>query len=433
VAVFLNAHSYASSGAEEDTQESVAGAQKTTISDLPWEIMAEIFSYLDAKEMARADQVCKAWHEVLVAYAPALAISPFLFEPICVRETLDIPDAEVARALMFHVHKNGFAPLDNVFISPEYYPQNTRLLNHADLGGHPLALSAWHNALFGEAPQDIQALALIMSQILVGQNVSEDTLGRITPYVKKVGKRSRFKRFSGGEKQGDIEALTEAPCTIVVSAQDLLAHKSILEAILGTHPDHRVMLCFDSDAFIRDGRLTMSKAHIPANLRHLTLADPFGAVTSIGGYFLAYTNLVTFEARGMRNVQYIDDFFLFSCARLARCSLHGLTNHTRIKAAFLASCPELQDLHALGLSSLESIDGAFCRHCLKIKELHLHGFKMVESIGPNFMLGCLALMDVDPTPLTRVKQVGADFLKGAKLSPVNRLKVAQLLARPRQG
>lgn len=62
----------------------------STLPELPDEVMVSIFSYLSAKETARASIVCKIWHRI--------AADPFLWKNLCLRDfppTLPLPTKNV--------------------------------------------------------------------------------------------------------------------------------------------------------------------------------------------------------------------------------------------------------------------------------------------------------------------------------------------------
>lgn len=295
-------------------------SQSSPIAALPVEVMEHIFSYLSPRlspqEMARDRELCSLWCNLLEGQnGKSISHSRVLFDAAPLRDASSIPDVEMTQIVALHMKYNGFAPLQNVFISPNQYPRGTRLMNASDLMGRQDTLDAWYWALFKQDPQDPHALALVMSalpQILVAGKTSLETLGRITSYVKRVGEATRFVRFTGYETQEYLAALEEVSHTLVVRAHDLQNSKDALNTLLDTRDDHRVILSLDGEAFLEGGVrdifrkgavLTMFNGDIPENLHHLILSDPFGQVVSIAPYFLSgYAGLTSLDTRGLKNV-----------------------------------------------------------------------------------------------------------------------------------
>ncbi|MCA0370175.1 MAG: leucine-rich repeat protein [Proteobacteria bacterium] len=456
----------------DEPQDAVV-TQTGPFATMPNEVTEHILSYLSAEEAALARLVCASWRGILENQhgRKAFAHSNAFYNPYSFIDTSLIPDADVTQMLAFHIKHSHFAPLENVFIGPNNYPQGTRLLEAKDLEAHPDTVSAWYNALFGEAPQDAHTLALVMSalpQILVREETSKETLRSMTSYVKKVGKNTRFKRFTGTETEQEKDALGAWAHTMVVRSDELQAHKDELTALLATHADHHVILSIDGEDFLQDGVLTMSEEDIPRNLRHLTLADPFGKVTTIGNTFLfkaalksfgvrglanlraigdgflsdthitsvdtrglpnltkigtgflVQTGITSFDTRGLPNIQSIGAFFLANTS-LKSVDTRGLTNLTTIDEYCFHSCKGLKSVDTTHLSNLASIGGSFLSYA-GVTDFDARGLANLTSIGDRFLLRT-GITSFDPTPLTAVKQVGPHFFYGTPLSPEERTKV----------
>ncbi|MCA0370575.1 MAG: F-box protein [Proteobacteria bacterium] len=407
----------------------------TTIAQIPHDRMADIFSYLTPKERLIADQVCKAWHSILAAeHGQMHAVSASLFGSTFTHLAHQIPDDLVAQCLRHRVNDKGFAPLETIFINPNLYPQGKRLLSSTDLKENPRIVSAWYTALFGKAAsQDPHALPLVMSalpQILVNERVGKDALDAITYYVEKVGRNTRFMRFTGSETQADLDALHTAPHTLVVRAQDMQAHKDSLSSPLNARNDHPVVLCFDDETFIKNGALTMSKNHIPHNLRHLILSDPFDKITSIEPSFLMlHEGLESFSARGLTATKTIKLHFLSSCKNLTICDVRGLAKVASIGACFVFKCPKVEKFDSRGFANLTEISGGFLKDSTGLTDFNAGGLTYVKSIFHSFLHGCTSLTNFDPTPLTRLKQLGQDFLSQTALTLDARTKVDAFLER----
>ncbi|MCA0369826.1 MAG: F-box protein [Proteobacteria bacterium] len=433
--------------------------QISPIGTLPPEVTQHILSFLDAPGAARVRGVSSLWQGILSnQHGKAFTHSNGLFGCAYPEVLASIPNNEMAKTLAFHIIQSGFAPLEHVLISPDLYPQGARVLQASDLQAHPDIISGWYTALFGHAPQDAHGLALVMAvlpQMLVREHISAQSLGRMTAYVEKIAKSTHFVHFTGDESQEDVAALKEAPCTLVVRAQDLQACNDALAALLEARQDHRVVLCLDSEDFIQGGALKMSKDDIPGNLRHLTLSDPFGKVTSVKSRFLnGSTGLISFETRGFTRLMSIGNGFLGRCLGLTFFNPGGLGNASIIKDFFLAGCTGLTSFdgrdftrltcvgnyflwggtglvsfQSRGLTSLISIGHSFLAGCTSLRFFDAQGMGKVRSIGGNFLLVCADLTTFDPTPLTSLAHVGQHFLPNANLSLEDQAKVDALLAR----
>ncbi|MCA0370198.1 MAG: F-box protein [Proteobacteria bacterium] len=389
-------------------------AQTSPIAALPNEVLDQILSCLSLTGMLGAGHVCKLWNEITndLATAPngRAPLSSILFDPNPASKAYEISHKDMAITLFFHIKRSGFAPLENVFISPDLYPQGTHLLNYKDLEAHPDTVSAWYTALFGNAPQDAHALALVMAAlppVLVEDQTSQETLGRITSYIDKVGKSTRFASFTCDENQEELETLKGAPHTFVVRAHDLHANKDTLAALLDTRNDHHVVLSLDTDAYIQDGVLTMSKRDIPEKLCHLTLSDPFGKVTAIG------------------------DFFLACAPNLESLYMRNLTHLIVIKNSFLFGTKNLKSFGTQGLISLKTIGNGFLWNRKGLESFDARGLSRLTTIGNDFLRNTnLTLFSTEP--LTHVEQVGNNFLTDTKLCAQEQEKVDAFLTRVRQ-
>ena len=436
-----------------------AGPQTTTIADVPPERMVGIFSYLSAADIAKMCRVCKTWNDILeTEHGKAFTHSNTLYTPTHLEDASAIPDEEMTKTLAFHIKHGGFAPLENVFISPHLYPPGTRLLEANDLEASPDTVSTWYTALFGSTPQDEHALALVMSalpRILVQDIMSEETLTHMTSYVEKVGKRTRFMRFTGLETDQEKEALSTSPHTLVVRSDDLQAHQEALASLLDAHADHRVILCFDGDAFIQNGTLSMSKENIPDNLRHLTLADPLGKVSAIGDDFLKESSsLVSFGAKDLRRLEVIGQTFLGGCENLRSFDTRGFSSLKMLKWRFLANCTSLRSFDTLGFVEVERIGSECLSRCTSLASFNTRGFKKVQRIGADFLATCpnlafintvgltnlesiswrflansRSLTSIDLDPLAHVKEVAHPFLEHTNLSMDDQEKVEAFLKR----
>ncbi|MBA4117273.1 MAG: hypothetical protein C0514_00045 [Candidatus Puniceispirillum sp.] len=413
----------------DNETQGMAVTQTGPFAVMPNEVTEHILSYLSAEEAARARLVCGSWRAILENQhgRKAFAYSNAFYNPYSFIDTSLIPDADVTQMLAFHIKHSHFAPLENVFIGPNNYPQGARLLEKKDLEAHPDALTAWYTALFGEAPQDAQPLALVMAalpQILVREHTSKETLSHMASYVKQVGKHTRFVRFTGLETEQNQGALRASAHTLVVRSDDLQAHKNALSTLLDTRADHRVILAIDGDAFVQDGVLTMSEEDIPDNLRHLTLADPLGKVSAIGDVFLRKTNLKSFGARHLANLRSIRDGFL-SDTSITSVDTRGLENLRTIGTGFLVGTG-ITSFDTRGLKNLQNI-GAFFLACTSLKSVDTRGLTSLTTIDEYCFHSCNRLKSFDPTPLTAVKQVGQRFLHGTPLSPEERTRVDAFL------
>ncbi|MBA4118228.1 MAG: hypothetical protein C0514_04955 [Candidatus Puniceispirillum sp.] len=409
--------------------------QTTTIAHLPRDRMAYIFSYLTPQERLIADQVCKAWHDILAAeHGHMHAVAAALFGSTFTHKAHLIPDDLVAKCLAHRLLDKGFAPLETIFINPNLYPQGMRLLKASDLKENLSTVSTWYTALFGKtASQDTHALPLVMSalpQILVENQIDEDALDSITYYVEKMGRNTHFLRFTGDETQADLDALHRAPHTLVVRAQDMQAHKDSLSSLLHAPKDHNVVLCFDDETFIKNDALTMSKNDIPHNLRHLILSDPFDKITSIEPNFLMlHEGLETFSARGLTATKTIMYHFLSSCKNLTICDVRGFTSVSFIGACFVFKCPKVEKFDSRGFAILTKLSGGFLKECTSLKDFNPGGLTNVESIFHSFLHGCTSLTTFDPTSLMGLNQLGQDFLTQTALTQEARTKVDAFLAR----
>ncbi|MCA0370174.1 MAG: leucine-rich repeat protein [Proteobacteria bacterium] len=418
----VNACVHASDSPEKEAETDIVCAQATSMADVPNEITDHILSFLDVNCMIKAKHVCQTWEEIATHHNSHAPLFSLLFEPTLVSKAFEVPDKEMAATLFFHIKQKGFAPLENVFISPNCYPQDTHLLNASDLAAHPDMVSAWYAALFGkEVPQDTNALALVMSalpQILVQDQLSEKTFAHIASYVRRVGQNSRFMHFMGGETQEDLEVLKETPHTFVVCSNDLQDNKDTLAALLDTRNDHSVVLSFDSDAFLQEGVLTMSKNDIPENLHHLTLADPFGKVTAIGDRFLLWQlGLTSFSARGLTSLTTIGNSFLTNCAGLTHFDTRGLSQLKAVGDTFLVNCQSLTYFDARGLSGLETIGIAFLGGCADLTYFSSLGLENVTTVGDHFLSNNQKLAYFDAQGLSGLKTIGDRFLWNCKALP----------------
>ncbi|MBA4118593.1 MAG: hypothetical protein C0514_06855 [Candidatus Puniceispirillum sp.] len=350
--------------------------QCSPIAALPVEVMDHIFSFLSPhlspQEMARGRELCSLWCNLLEGtHGKTISHSHVLFDAAPLRDTSSIPDEEMAQILALHMKHNGFAPLQNVYISPNQYPKGTRLLSASDLLWRQDTLDAWYWALFKQNPQDPHALALVMSalpQILVEDKTSPQTLDRITSYVKRVGQATRFVRFTGDESQEDLEALKATAHTFVVRADDLQKHKDALNTLLA-RDDHRVILSLDGEAFLEGGVrdifrkgavLTILNGDIPENLHHLTLSDPFAQVAFIGPYFLSGPlNLSSVDTRGLTSLGFIGHSFLAGCTNLTSFDTRGLASLRSIGSAFLYNCKNLRSFDTKPLTQVKVVQSSF--------------------------------------------------------------------------
>lgn len=443
---------------ETENPQVTTGPQTTTIAQLPPERMVDIFSYLSAEEAAMARLVCSSWRHILENQhgREAFTHSNALYNPARPEGASAIPDVEMAKTLAFHIKHGGFAPLEHVFISSTLYPQNTRLLNAADLEAHTDTLATWYTALFGKDPEDDHTLALVMSalpRILVQDKMSQETLTHLTSYVRKVGKNTRFVRFTGFETDQEKDVLGASPHTLVVRSDDLQAHKDTLTKLLATNVNHRVVLCLDSDAFVQNGTLSLSKENIPNNLRHLTLADPLGKVSAIGDNFLNdCEDLVSFGAKDLRRLEIIGYSALGGCRNLGSFDTRGFSSLKMLKWRFLANCTSLRSFDTLGFVEVERIGSECLSGCISLTSFDTRGFKKVQRIGadflatcPNlafintvgltnlesiswrFLVNCSSLASIDLGPLARVKEVAHPFLKDTNLSLDEQEKVQAFL------
>ena len=415
----------------EDGDPMSEETQPTTITALPNEITDHIMSFLDVSSLVNAGHVCQSWEEIATYHNSHAPLFSLLFDPTLVSKAYEVPDKEMAITLYLHVKQKGFAPLENVFISPNQYPRGTRLFNHTDLAARPDIVATWYTALFGgAAPQDADVLMLVMAtlpRILVEEHTSHETLEGITSYVRKVGKRAHFTRFTGDETEEDLATLTQAPHTLVVRAHDLQAHKETLAALLNTRDDHRVVLAFDSDTFLTEGALKMSKDNIPENLHHLTLTDPFGKVTSIEDFFLVgNTNLTSFAPR-LSHLTSIGRSFLAGCVNLTSFDARGLANVTSTGEYFMAGCESLMSFDARGLSGLTVIGHNFLAGCDRLPSFSAQGLSNVTTIDDGFLEECYALGSFDTTPLKYLAQVEDNFLANTGLCAQEQEKVDAFL------
>ena len=395
-------------------EEEVPGAQTISIAALPNELLDHVLSFLSVEAMFSAGHVCKSWDALATFHNGRAPRSSLLFETRLSSRTYAVPDKEMAITLYFQIKQSGFAPLQNVFISPNQYPKGTRLLNHKDLEAHPETLSAWHNALFGQTPQDDCALGFVMSalpQILVQEQTSLETLECITSYVKRLGKKTRFMRFTGEETQEDIEALKESNHTLVVRAHDLQNNKDTLRALLDTRYNHRVVLSLDSEVFLQEGVLDISKDDIPWSLHHLTLSDPFGKVSAIeNGLLWGSPQLASFDARGFEKLTVIRGAFLAQCTGLIHFDARGFANLKIIHGGFLGSCESLTHLDARGFAKLEIIGNNFLIQCTDLTTVNTCGFSNLKTIGHGFLWSCISLESLETKPLGGLETVGDSFL-----------------------
>ncbi|MCA0370173.1 MAG: F-box-like domain-containing protein, partial [Proteobacteria bacterium] len=413
---------------DDSSERDVIDGQVIPIADMPNEVLDHILSFLPLRDIASAEGVCTNWNEVLVnRHGAKPALSASLFEDAIAHKSQTISDALVAECLTHRMAQKGFAPLENVYISPNEYPQGTRLLNHTDLESHPDIVSSWYSALFREAPQGDHALTLVMAalpQILVQDQLDMQPLASITSYVEKVGKNNHFTRFTGGENEQDFKVLKNDSHTFVVRSKDLETHKDALAALLDTRDDHRVILSLDSEGFLQDGVLTMSNDHIPGNLHHLILADPFGKVTTIGDYFLCGSRrLASFDARAFSSLTVIGHNFLSQCLDLTSFGARGLENVTTIGDYFLCGSRRLTSFDARAFSSLIVIGHNFLSQCLGLTSFGTRGLENVTTIGYYFLCGSQRLASFDPTPLARATQVGPHFLLNTGLCAEDQEKV----------
>jgi len=338
---FLASACAQASALETENPHATTAPQTTTIAQIPNEIMLSIFSYLGTKDMVSADQVCKGWHELLEEeHGQMPTLTAALFEPVLTHNTPKMPDDLVVTGLEHLMTKKAFAPLAHVLLSPDLYPQGTRLLNASDLAEHTDILNTWYTALFGNEPQDAHTLTLVMAtipQILVHDQMSEATLNQLTPYLQKVGRANSFVRFTGNETEKNLDSFQKASHIIVVREDDLLTHKDALSTILHTRDDHRVVLCLDGDTLIQNSSLNISKDHIPENLLHLTLADPFGKASAIGHHFLWFhPSITSVNLRGLPNITSLGESLLDGCMNLKLLTIGDPSKITTVGQCVLA-------------------------------------------------------------------------------------------------
>ncbi|MBA4118227.1 MAG: hypothetical protein C0514_04950 [Candidatus Puniceispirillum sp.] len=401
---------------EADDLMDVDVFQTTTIVQIPRDRLVEIFSYLSAEEAAIARGVCRLWRDVLNdEHAVAFSNANVLFDPTPSTHASSIPDEDMAQTLAFHITRGGFAPLENVFISPDLYPQCTRLLKASDLEAHPDILNAWHATLFGEdAPQNVRSAGLVMAalpRMLVREVMDKNTVQAMTPYVQTLANHTRFKALKGQEGTEDLEVFKSAPHTLVVRANDLQTYEFGLRTLLTTRDDHSVVVSFEDETFIKNGVLSLSKSDIPDTLHHLILSDPYDWATRIDNRFLACANgIVTLQAKHFGNVGSIGINFLFGSKALTKCDVRGFAQVTQVESAFLMCCPSLPNFDTRGFASLIHVGGGFLMRDERLSHFDGRGLSKVESIYHGFLMKCVSLKTFDLTPLVQLKALGKNFL-----------------------
>ncbi|MCA0370199.1 MAG: F-box-like domain-containing protein [Proteobacteria bacterium] len=404
------------------------GTQSAPITTLPNEILDHIFSFLPRKDMANVEQVRTNWYDTASCKHGSLpTLSTYLFEANKAPKARTLPDKFVAKCLAHRMAMNGFAPLENIFISPNQYPQGTRLLNASDLAAHLEMVLAWYSSLFGEPPLHNHPLALVMAalpQILIEDQTNAQTLARMAPYVDKAARQTCFVTFTGDEGLVFPSDFEDEPAAFVVRAQDFQEDQDTFTDLLDTRDDHRLILVLDGEAFIKDGVLTLSSDNIPSNLHHLSVCDPFGKVTSIGDYFLAGNkSLRSFHGWGLSKVTSIGNACFIGVESLTFFDGRGLSSVTTIGHGFLQHCDGLTVLDLRGFEKLTTIEGDFLKCCLGFRSFNTRGLENVTLIGPGFMFGCKNLISFDSIGLKSLSQVWSYFLTGTGLSPEEQAKI----------
>ncbi|MBA4118292.1 MAG: hypothetical protein C0514_05285 [Candidatus Puniceispirillum sp.] len=284
--------------------------QKTSIADIPRDRMVDIFSRLSAADIATMRRVCQEWRDIIENQhgTKVFAHSGALYNLDLTTDITNIPDDEMKETIAFHIKQSGFAPVGNDNLGPDFYPKDSRPIMVSDLASHPDVVSAWFTTLFGK--QDAQPegaiermmawtssllpkpeiqeehalsyVAAVLPRIQVREVMREADFEHMTFYIEKLCKNTRFMGFVGPVTAQKEDALRNTSHTLVARADDLKAHKDTLKTLLDTRDDHHVVFCFDSDAFIDNGTLTLEREDMPKKLKHhLTLVDPFKKVRRI--------------------------------------------------------------------------------------------------------------------------------------------------------
>ena len=127
-----------------------------------------------------------------------------------------------------------------------------------------------------------------------------------------------------------------------------------------------------------------------------------------------------------KNVETLNDNFLWFCKNLKEINLDFLSKIKKIGHNFLCYCESLKQIDLSKLTLLESIGDNFLYGEQSLNNLTISGFTSLKTIGESFLAKCHNVYKLDLGSLFKVETIGNNFLWEAHLSTIDMSKMSSL-------
>lgn len=431
----MGSGAYASEQILEDTQESLSFNPMYSP-----DIREEIFSFVTSKDQLSLSLVSKEFNASVEGYYDSTVMH--FFDKLFLGNSFNKFFAK--KALEKKLKNDGFLVISHDSPFNMFLPENVSPLNIEAMEKNLEISSLLYKKLFGEdlekhIPTQFQhLLASFPGESIFLENDNLDSSAQrffqrnaenLLKKIDSISKETPYWSFTTNPSQETLDKLQMTPHTIVMMDTELETedNKATLQKLLGSNPDHTVLLDVDRSSFVsmwdRSSDLKLSQGDVGA-IKHLILTNKSGNVLSIQDSFLSgCPSLESFTMNGFINLTEISYSFLQHSPSLKHVNATALWNLKQIYNQFAVSCESLESVHLSSLYSLETISRLFVMKCPSVKSVVLKGLANLKTVEESFLSGSTSLEGLEVGNFSTITSVGAGFLFSSALSEENKQEI----------
>jgi hypothetical protein len=225
---------------------------------------------------------------------------------------------------------------------------------------------------------------------------------------KKEGLQQFIEKMYVEFEPGQVPAVRPDQKLVVKRGQlDTAANIAALNGIFRFgQPQPEMVLDFDGEEQLA----ALYSEDLPAQLTNLAIINSGGAVTAIGGHFLAFNESLKTVTLSLPQLKQVGDWFLSDSQSLQDLTLN-LPQLTQVGNLFLSNNNQSLKTVTLSLPQLTQVGDHFLSRNQRFKTLTL-SLPQLTQVGDRFLFECEKLKSVDLRSLLKLEKVEADcFMK----------------------
>ena len=358
-----------------------------TLTDLPAEIIGEIFKYLGPRDLLNLSETSKKYYDAKDLYVKSQFNQ--IFKDIGI-EKKDLENEHhlplfkkaletkadlknLTTKFKKQIENQGFALIN----SKNFYAPYLRdiLKDYKEI---PLSQIIPEPKTEFESITNLSIHRDIKVYGMDKKEIDGDALQKLKRDLQKYtrGEQEKYidvKSLFGKEDldKEALEKLKTAPYHLVINDKDLdEINKKRLEELLEVNPEHIIHLDAGERFVNQNGVLSIENSDLPSNIKHLKISNIKGNVTTIRYYFLAWArSLTSVDMSGFKSLTTIGNYFLAWAGSLTSFDMSGLKSLETIWCNFLYGAKALTSLDMSGLKSLTIIEEGFLYGTKALKEM----------------------------------------------------------------